>query len=96
MLTPLLKPDDVASCLGISKKAVDTLCRAGKLSYVRVNGKERRFLEEQVQEYIEAQTVNSKSPVDKKARKPLPCPPKGKKSIEGGTDLGKEIRQLCQ
>jgi excisionase family DNA binding protein len=95
VLTPLLKPDDVAALLAISKKAVDSLCRSGKLSYIRVNGKERRFTEEQVREYIEAQTMPSRATgVDRRRSKPLRSP-KGKRSIEGGADLGKELRELC-
>lgn len=96
MLPMLHTPDEVAQCLQISVKAVHELCRTGRLAFVRVNGKERRFTIGHIQEYIEAQTVDRKAAVDKKRSQPLPCRSKGKKSVEGGTDLGKEIRKLCQ
>ena len=96
MLPTLHTPEEVAQCLQISVKAVHELCRAGRLAFVRVNGKERRFTEEDVQAYIKAQTVNQKTIIDKRRSKSIPSRSKGKKMVEGGTDLGKEIRQLCQ
>jgi len=96
----LLTPADVSKLLAVSIKGVHELCRSGRLDYVKVNGKERRFTPDMVQAFIEAQTVSrSKKEIDKTARKPLPSPPRkgGVKSVEDiGTSLGKEIRDLCR
>jgi len=98
VLTPLLKPADVARVLGVSIKGVHAECNAGRLEYVKVNGKERRFTEEMVRRYVEAQTV-SKIVVDRKRTRTVTYPLKGgvAKSVEdSGTNLTKEIRSLCQ
>jgi len=97
MLAPLLKPADVARILGVSIKGVHAECNAGRLEYVKVNRKERRFTDEMLKRYIEAQTV-SKVVVDKKRTRTVTYPQKGGvKSVEGsGTNLTKEIRSLCQ
>jgi excisionase family DNA binding protein len=77
VLTPLLKPVQVAAFLGIPVKGVHALCRAGKLDFIRINGKERRFTQEMVERYIQGQTVKNIKPVDKNTKVTLPCPPKG-------------------
>jgi len=77
MLTPLLTPENVAAFLGIPVKGVHALCRGGKLDFIRVNGKERRFTQEMVERYIHDQTVRNMKPVDKNNKQTLPCPPKG-------------------
>lgn len=56
----LLSAKDVAEILGISVKTVNKLVREGKLGCVQVTGKERRFTEEQVRAYIEAQSNGPK------------------------------------
>jgi excisionase family DNA binding protein len=88
----LLSRKDVAEILGISVKTVHKLVRDGKLGCVQVTAKERRFTEEQVQEYVEEQTVSR--PVDKKGPKALELPRKGGDWTIGvsGTDLMKEMR----
>jgi len=100
MTLQLLTPEDVSKLLAVSVKGVHELCRSGRLDYVRVNGKERRFTEEMIHTFIEAQTVSrSKKQVDRTPHKPLPSSPKkgGVKSVEDvGTSLGKEIRDLCR
>ncbi|MGO8879343.1 MAG: helix-turn-helix domain-containing protein [Desulfomonilaceae bacterium] len=53
----LLKPEEAASELGISKKTLHRLCREGRIAYVEINDKERRFRPDQIQEYIERRTV---------------------------------------
>ena len=55
-LRSLMTAKDVAEILGISAKTVNRLARERKLGCVQVTGKERRFTEEQVREYIEAQS----------------------------------------
>ena len=52
----LLSPRDVAEILGIGVKTVHKLVRERKLGCVQVTSKERRFTEEQVRAYIEAQS----------------------------------------
>ncbi|MBI5249918.1 MAG: helix-turn-helix domain-containing protein [Desulfomonile tiedjei] len=52
----LLSAKDVADILGISVKTVHKFVRDGKLGCVQVTAKERRFTEEQVRAYIEAQS----------------------------------------
>ena len=39
----LLKPEEAASELGISKKTLHRLCRDGRIAYVEINDKVRRF-----------------------------------------------------
>jgi len=98
-LRPLLAPEDVSTILAISVKGIHELCRSGRLEYIRVNGKERRFTEEMVQAFIQEQTVSRpKKSVDRSRPLTLPCSRKGGvKSVEdSGTDLGKEIRDLCR
>lgn len=79
--------------LGISVKMIHQLCRDGKLDYVQINKKERRFTEEQVQAYIESRTVK-KPIIDKCLSKRLPSTSKGgEKSFGNGADLRKEMKQ---
>ncbi len=89
----------MAESLGITVKMVHQLCREHKLQYVQINQKERRFTEEQIQEYVDSQSVG-KPVIDKKPCKRLPCPSKGgekEKSLGcSRNDLREEIRSLCQ
>jgi excisionase family DNA binding protein len=48
----LLKPAEVALTLRVSIKTVHSLCRAGRLSYLWINGKERRFTREDIEAYL--------------------------------------------
>jgi excisionase family DNA binding protein len=76
----LLSSRHVAEILGISAKTVNKLVREGKLGCVQVTAKERRFTEQQTQEYIESRTIER--PVDRKRPKPVDFPRKGgKKSL---------------
>jgi hypothetical protein len=90
----LLGPLDVAAKLNIPVKAVHMFVREGKLACVQVSARVRRFTEEQVQEFIQSQSIPRR--VDKKPRRPLSSPlMKGgdKKSVGlSRTDLRKEIR----
>jgi excisionase family DNA binding protein len=89
----LMNAEDVAKILGIAKKTVHKLVREGKLGCVQVTEKDRRFTPEQVQEYIDSQTVNVR--IDKKSVKPVrSTPPKGGQKSVGfsRTDLREEMR----
>lgn len=102
-LETLLTPEDVSKVLVISVSGIHALCRSGRLEYVRVNGKERRFTAEMVRTFIEAQTVSRpKKKVDKEPFKPLPSPSrkggdnrKSTRVSEAGL-LREEIKRLCQ
>jgi excisionase family DNA binding protein len=89
----LLKPNEVAALLSISVKAVHALCRERKLNYIQINGKERRFTEEMVQDFIASRTVEQKR-FDKKPAKSLPFSPKkgGKSSGVSRAQLREEMR----
>jgi excisionase family DNA binding protein len=91
-VTALLNCKEVAQILGIKPKTVNKLVRDGQLACVQVTPKERRFSQAQVQEYIEAKTVERI--VDKKNRKPLNFLQKGgdKQIGVSGTNLRKEMR----
>ncbi len=90
----LLSVKDVAEILGISVKTVNKLVREGKLGCVQVTAKERRFTEEQVQAYIEAQTKVIR--VDKERGRSVSSEPKkgGEKSLGfSRRSLIEEMRQ---
>jgi len=54
----LMTAKDLAEILGIAAKTVNKLVREGKLGCVQVTAKERRFTEQQIQEYIESRSSN--------------------------------------
>jgi excisionase family DNA binding protein len=90
----LLVPLDVATRLKVSVKTIHKLVREGKLSCVQVTGRERRFTDEQVQEYIRSRTIPSR--VDKKPHGPVSSRPRkgGEKSFgDIGVDLREEMKQ---
>ncbi|MGO9120882.1 MAG: helix-turn-helix domain-containing protein [Desulfomonilaceae bacterium] len=89
----LMDAQDVALILKIASKTVHKLVRRGKLGCVQVTEKDRRFTREQVQAYIDLQSIDVR--IDKKSAKTIKSqPPKGgTKSIGvSGTDLRKEMR----
>lgn len=87
---------DVAEILGISAKTVHKLAREGKLGCVQITAKERRFTEEQIRAYIEAQSHEPKvERVDMpRVRQVLSSPKKGGERSFGVSkaDLRKEMR----
>ncbi len=88
---------DVAEILGISVKTVHKLVREGKLGCVQVTSKDRRFTEEQVRAYIDAQSKGiHEVRVDRKHAPRVSSGPKkgGKKSsrVLDRANLLKEIR----
>lgn len=91
---PLWRAEDVGQILDVSPKTVHRLVREGKLSCVQVTGRERRFTEKHVLEFIERQSRPVR--VDKKEARPVSSPPKkgGEKSSGfSGVDLRKEMKQ---
>ena len=89
----------VASILGVSPKTVHKLVREGKLACVQVTSRERRFTDEQVQDFIRSHSIPGR--VDKKPLGRVSSPVrKGgaerKSAGDFGTDLVKEIRSLCR
>jgi len=87
---------EVAQILGLSAKTVHKLVRSGKLGCVQVTSRDRRFTQEQVQEYIRSQSREVR--VDKKAsRQVLSRPKKGgdrEQSVGvNGKDLREEMRR---
>jgi excisionase family DNA binding protein len=73
---------EVAQILGISVKTVHKLVRSGKLGCVQVTSRDRRFTEEQIEEYIRSQSREVR--VDKKEpRHVLSRPEKGGEKSSG-------------
>ncbi len=95
----LLTPEQVADLLGISPKDVHRLVREKELGCIQITNKKRRFLPEQVNAFIQSRT-HGPMWVDKTHSRFLACNQKGgdrRKSVEDlGTNLGKEIRELCR
>jgi len=96
---PLLKAEEVAKFLSLSAKTVHKLARERKLACVQVTARDRRFTQEQIQEYIRSKSTEVR--VDKRGPRPVQSPPKKggiERKLAGdiGTDLVKEIRSLCR
>jgi excisionase family DNA binding protein len=90
----LMNAEDVAKILKIAPKTVHKLVREGKLGCVQVTEKDRRFTPEQVQAYIDSQTVNVR--IDKKKAVAVKfSPPKGGEKSLGvsRTSLQEEMSQ---
>jgi excisionase family DNA binding protein len=88
---------EAARILSISTKTVHALCRRGLLSFVQINGKERRFTDQQIQEYVESRTVPRR--VDKNHSGRISSPPLrdkgGDSEVPGGSvraHLREELR----
>lgn len=86
----LLTIEQVSEQLQLTPKTIHALCREGKLAYVRLTPRERRFLPEQVTEFVQSRIISPpKSVIDSKARKQLPSPAK---STKGGNQSVGEVR----
>ncbi len=99
MLSPLLSAKEVAQYLGIRLKTVHEYVRRGELGCIEVSPRDRRFTEDQLQEFIQRTTKPPKKRIDKKPSRSLTYSPKkgGAKSVkDSGADLREEIRQLWQ
>lgn len=88
----LLDSHRVAAILKIAIKTVHKLVREGKLACVQVTSRERRFTEEQVQQYIESRSTGIM--IDKRVTAPVSSRPKkgGEKSKSVGV-CGKDLRK---
>ena len=99
MIDPLLNAYEVAEILRIAAKTVLKLVRDGELQSVRVNGRDRRFTSQHVQEYIERRTTHLA--VDVKPQRRVSCKTKGEEKSKfvgaiGRDLLREEIKQLCR
>jgi hypothetical protein len=54
MIDQLVTPEQVYRWLGSPYKSVNKLCRDGKWEYIRINTKECRFTQEQIQANIDS------------------------------------------
>jgi len=74
----LLLPEEVAEILHVSVKTVHRLCREGKLAYILIDSRgTRRFTLEQIEAFIEAQSIQAPKSVDKARPQTLSFPRKG-------------------
>ncbi len=96
----LLTPEQAASYLQVTEKAVHRLCRQAKLAYIRVDDRgTRRFRQSDLDGYVQANCVPARVPIDKSPRKSVSSQPKGGRETAGQAGKGslrEEIRQLCQ
>jgi excisionase family DNA binding protein len=94
-IADIMKPEQAASLLGISKKTLHRLCREGRIGYVKINDKHRGFRRDQIHDYIERRTVQPR--IDNSLTTKVHSPRKGgdkKKSIrDSRADLRKEMSQ---
>jgi|SRR5271157_1493339 len=78
MIIPLLSPEQVAEILGIAVRRVHELVRRREVRCVQISPKDRRFTQEQIDEYITRRsTPESPKQVDRKSADKLPFAPKG-------------------
>jgi hypothetical protein len=88
----LMDAQDVALILKIAPKTVHKLVRRGILGCVQVTEKDRRFTREQVQAYIDSQSVEVRIDRSRAKAVKLPLPKGGEKSLGvSRTSLQKEI-----
>jgi len=72
----LLTPKEASQILAIPIKTVHELCRRHVLGFVRMDNRgSRRFTMEQIQAFIQSQTVAPRIAVDRKRMKVLPSRP---------------------
>ena len=94
-IVDIIKPEQAAALLGISKKTLHRLCREGRIGYVNINDKERGFRCDQLHDYIERRTVQPR--IDNSLTTKVHSLRKGgdkKKSIrDSRADLRKEMSQ---
>jgi len=96
---PLIDPGEAARILGVKLRRVHALCREGKLEYVQVSPRDRKHTAEQLQRFIDRQTISLPKPVDRKSPDRLISPPKrggDKRNCKGDSldkaQLRKEMR----
>ena len=88
MTDHLLTPEQVAERLQVSPRTVHRLAREGKIAYVPVSPKKRRFSEAHVQEFLDSREVRAMKTVDKKPSAPLPSHLKSITHKGGETEIG--------
>ncbi len=99
-IAPLLAPGQAAEIFGVTTRRIHELVRRGELRCVQISPKDRRFTQEQIDEYITRKsTPEPPRPVDKNASKKIPCSPQrggGKPGLFGDSldkaQLRKEMR----
>lgn len=91
-LPVLLTEAEAAKALGISVRRLQAICRDGKIEYVRIAARERRFTAEQIRDFIERKTVTvpKRIPVDRKASNPLPS----HQSVSDSRNYGDSAKSL--
>ena len=87
----LLSPSEVAGLLRVSAKTIHKLVREGRLACVQITDRERRFTDEQVQEYIRSQTIPVR--VDKKAPRPVSSLPRKGGVKSSGDSIKAQLRE---
>jgi excisionase family DNA binding protein len=84
LLERLLTPEDLAECMGVSVKTVLRYVREGKLGSIKLDAKNIRFTQDQVDEFVRSRTRSELKKFDKPKSRRIPLPRKGGK-ITGDT-----------
>lgn len=93
-LEKLLTVSDASEFLQTSRRTVHKLCREGKLQYIQLTPRERRFTIEQLQSFIASRTLTPPKTVDVSTPPLLPSPRNALKSQRGDrARIRKEMRQ---
>lgn len=79
----LLTVADASEFLQTSRRTVNKLCREGKLQYIQLSPRERRFTAQQLQSFVANRTLVQPKTVDAPAPSLLPCPRNALKSQRG-------------
>ena len=87
----LLDAEEVALRYKISTKTVHKLVREGKLACVQITAKERRFTQEQVDEYIRSQSIEVR--VDKRDPRVVSSRPKKGGVKSSGDTVRAQLRE---
>jgi|SRR5271157_571149 len=90
---PLIDPVEAARILGVKLRRVHALCREGKLEYVQVSPRDRKHTGEQLQRFVDRQTVPLPKPVDRKTSNKLPSQPKKGGDKRNCGDSAKALRE---
>ncbi len=90
----LLTVDTVAHMLGLAPKRVHGLVRERKLCCVQVTARERRFLPEQVENFIASRIFPNPQPIDKTGSARLPSQPKPSQRKGGESKTGDSTKAL--
>jgi excisionase family DNA binding protein len=94
ILPELLTPEMVAQYLGVNVRTVNKLARDGKLPYVQVTPKKRRFIKDQVIGFVEQKTHSMPKILDQRTTKRLPSPQRTPKGGCGKESFGDSVKTL--